>query len=402
MPKKKDFKVAVQGADKLFSANDIAASFKTAKELKINPAYKNLIPPLSTDEYLQLEANLVESGIREPISTWKDTIIDGHNRYELAQKHNLPFPTEEYDFTNENDAIQWIINNQLGRRNLLPWHRSKLALELKPIIAEKGKERQSAAGAPLLQNSVKAPPTDEKVLLQNSAKALAEPVDTRKELAGIAGVSHDTIARVEKILQTGTPKTLEQLELGEISINKAYQEVRAQERKSETATSAIALNNTFNVIYVNAPWDADKRPAEITFDDAKNLKIPTEEDAVLFLWSSSPNLEKSLRLMNAWGFKYKTNLIWDKTENHANAFIRGQHNILLIGIKGKFPLPDVTTGISSVYREESNDHSDKPKWFYEQIEKFYPNGKFLEIFSSQAFNSKWNIWENKSTPKEKE
>ena len=387
MPSSKSFKTAVQGADKLFSANDtsVSAPSEPLKELKINQTFKDLIPPLSDEEYSQLEANLLEHGIREPLSVWGEIIVDGHNRYELATKHNLPFAIVNYNFSSERDAIMWIIHNQFGRRNLSSWHRSNLALKFKPIIAEKAKERQIASGGAAPQKSVEP------------------PIDTQKEIAAIAGVSHDTIARVEKILQTGTPETIEKLDRREISINEAYKDTRSQARKLNAASPTITpvpvikLDNQFNIIYVDPSW-----AEAVSFEDVKKMQIPTEDDAILFLWTSSPDLEKALRLMNAWGFKYKTNLIWDKTESGLELFIYGQHDVLLIGIKGKFSLPPDDVRISSVYRKEKGDHTEKPQWFYEQIENVYPGGKYLELFATHSFSSNWTVWENQINSEEEE
>ena len=86
--------------------------------------FKDLIPPLTDEEYKQLEANILSDGIREPIMVWGDIIIDGHNRYEIAQRHNLPFETKNKDFADETQAKLWIINNQFGRRNLSLYQRS--------------------------------------------------------------------------------------------------------------------------------------------------------------------------------------------------------------------------------------------------------------------------------------
>jgi len=105
------------------------------KSITINPAFKNLIPPLAQDEFEQLEKNiLAEKKIRDPLVLWNDTLIDGHNRYELATKHGIDFKTESMDFQNEEAAKVWIINNQLGRRNLLPYVRTELASLAAPCL----------------------------------------------------------------------------------------------------------------------------------------------------------------------------------------------------------------------------------------------------------------------------
>ena len=90
--------------------------------LKINQKFKSLIPPLRVDEYDQLEQNLLDEGCRDPLVIWNDTILDGHNRFEICTKHGIDFkttPAPVYILT-EDDAEDWIDKNQLGRRNLTP------------------------------------------------------------------------------------------------------------------------------------------------------------------------------------------------------------------------------------------------------------------------------------------
>jgi len=166
--------------------------------------FKHIIPPLSEDEYNQLERNILQDGIREPLVVWGDTLIDGHNRYSIAQKHNITYTTVNKDFTDDKAATEWIILNQFGRRNINNYQRSILALQLKPILAEKAKERQGER-------------TD---IVQKSAPSYGK---TRDELATIAGVSHDTIAKVEKIELSASEDVKAQVRSGEMSVNQAYQ-----------------------------------------------------------------------------------------------------------------------------------------------------------------------------------
>ena len=86
--------------------------------MRIDNEFKNLIPPLQPDEYRQLEENILSEGIRESIITWQGIIIDGHNRFEIAEKHNLIFNTIEKEFADREAVKDWIDKNQLGRRNL--------------------------------------------------------------------------------------------------------------------------------------------------------------------------------------------------------------------------------------------------------------------------------------------
>lgn len=89
-------------------------------ELRIDPEFKNKIPPLTESEFQQLEENIVSDGeVYEPIKVWNGVIIDGHNRWEIIKKHpEIPYKIKEMDFADKWSAFDWMYKNQLGRRNL--------------------------------------------------------------------------------------------------------------------------------------------------------------------------------------------------------------------------------------------------------------------------------------------
>jgi hypothetical protein len=188
------------------------------EQIKIDPIFKALIPPLSDDEFFRLEENLIADGCRDPLVVWDGILIDGHNRFEICTKHNIRFDTKDMEFKNHDDAKEWMLWNQLGRRNLTDYDRTVLALELEAIVKTRAKANQSAAGG-------------SKALVQNSAQAVT-PVKTRDEIAKIAGVSHDTVAKVKKIEEKATPEVKKALSEGKISINKAHQDVSGKPKKS--------------------------------------------------------------------------------------------------------------------------------------------------------------------------
>jgi len=186
--------------------------------LQIKEEFKKLIPALTKEEFKQLEENCCAEGIRERIITWNGVIIDGHNRYEIATKWGLDYQTESKHFKDENDVKEWMINNQFGRRNLSNYQRSVLALELESVFSERAKENQAVQfkGGSLKQIS-----------------AEVKPIETRKELAKVANVSHDTIAKVKVIEAKASEEVKAQLSTGEVSINQAYQEIKKEEKKIE-------------------------------------------------------------------------------------------------------------------------------------------------------------------------
>lgn len=205
--------------------NQIHKDIDNHKKLEIDEEFKTLIPPLSKEEFSQLEKNVLQDGIRDPIVTWNNVIIDGHNRYQIAQEHNLTFETKELTFDNRSDVIIWIFKNQLGRRNLPSYERVKLTLRFKPQIANLAKQNQLST---LKQNdnanSTEGGELSSDTVLQKSAKRT--PIDTRAELAKIAGVSHDTISKVEAIEEKASDEVKKKLQSGEISINRAYNNIK--------------------------------------------------------------------------------------------------------------------------------------------------------------------------------
>ena len=181
--------------------------------LKINSELQTLLPPLSDAEYKGLETDILEHGCLSPLVTWQDVIIDGHNRYAICQEHELPFDTVELEFDSLDDAKLWAWSHQEHRRNLTPYQRTTIALRFKSMLAAKAKEKES----------------NRKSTKQNSAESSSEK-NTRKEIAGIAGVSHDTVARVEYIEKHADDETKQRLRNGETTINREYTRLRIAER----------------------------------------------------------------------------------------------------------------------------------------------------------------------------
>lgn len=185
-------------------------------KIKIDREFQSLIPPLSQEEYKQLEANVIADGCRDALVTWQGTLIDGHNRFKICAEHNITYKTVEKDFLDRQSAIEWIILNQFGRRNLLPFQRSELALRLKPIIEAKAKDRQRLSDG-----------RGQKGTLKSAEVNIGE---TRDELAKIAGVGHDTIEKVSVIQKKATPEQLERARKGGTgnTVNAIYREIKQE------------------------------------------------------------------------------------------------------------------------------------------------------------------------------
>jgi len=146
----------------------------------IDKEFKSLIPPLKPEELAQLEQNILAEGIREPLCVWGDIILDGHNRYAIAQKYNLPFEVTRFDFADRETAKLWIINNQLGRRNLTPQQMAYLIGKR----YEMEKSIQGGTGANQYTNNE-----------QTGQNDLSAKLDTADRIANETGVSPKTVKR---------------------------------------------------------------------------------------------------------------------------------------------------------------------------------------------------------------
>ncbi len=204
-------------------------------ELKINPELRDFIPPLSGEEKKSLEDSLLKYGYKgAPIYIWHNYIVDGHNRYNLCMKHNIEFPVEELDFGDEAtiiDVMEWMINTQLGRRNLPPQQRIAVVKKFEKKIQEQARENQSEAGKKFGNGKNSSSPNGEKL---NDKK-----IRTDKELAKLAGVGTGTIARFNRVMSSDDEELKKKLLADEVKINTAYEKIREKEKPKENVTTEL-------------------------------------------------------------------------------------------------------------------------------------------------------------------
>jgi hypothetical protein len=200
------------------------------RKIKIDKEFKALIPALSKDELAQLTENIKTDGVcREPLILWNDILVDGHNRYSICTKHNIPYSTSDRSFNSRDDARVWIINNQLGRRNLNDSDRIILAEKKAESLRVLAKENQSQAGGDK---------KSEKSLLSQKTKAVKDPINVRKTIAKDAGVSEGTVRKHSKVMKDGSEELKAQVKSGEKKIGTAYSEVTAAEKAKKSKPPA--------------------------------------------------------------------------------------------------------------------------------------------------------------------
>lgn len=178
--------------------------------------------------------------------------------------------------------------------------------------------------------------------------------------------------------------------------NQAKHEANQQKLKEKAIKDAIKFqklhrtdttvldDETFNVIY------ADPLSINIPMTSLKGIDIRANEDSVLLIWTDSCNLLETLEVINSWGFIYKDMCVW----NHLAAaqtgeFAKQQHSTLLFAIKGQGLEPDDNSLASSVLSIHSNQIEDVKAYYHDLLETMFPDGAYLDLCDTTAYNSKW-------------
>lgn len=176
--------------------------------ITINDELRSFVDPLTDIEYAALERSLLAEGCRDALVLWRDTLIDGHNRYEICQKHGIPFRTvHNNNFASLEEVMLWMIDNHLARRSVSDFQRGVLALRKKELVAARVAE---------------LPPQEEGEGDKNApADDGSPPWSTREDVARAARVSSNTISQIERIQKAATPQLREAVRTGAISINAA-------------------------------------------------------------------------------------------------------------------------------------------------------------------------------------
>lgn len=171
--------------------------------------------------------------------------------------------------------------------------------------------------------------------------------------------------------------------------------------------TSLGATKRYPIIYADPPWRYENPPIGATSRAIENhyptmsleeiCGLPISElsspDALLYLWATAPKLAECLKVIEAWGFEYRTNMVWDKEKIGMGYHARNQHEILLIAKRGSIPPPAPGTQPSSVYREARTEHSKKPVFYYQMIEAAYPSLPKIELFArSQRIG--WDVWGN--------
>ncbi|RLD64000.1 MAG: hypothetical protein DRI84_09090, partial [Bacteroidetes bacterium] len=233
-------------------------------------------------------------------------------------------------------------------------------------------------------------------------KSVTERVELSRRQDSLTFSHHQEVAKLEPEKQK---EFLDRASDERLSVRELRSEIR---KDSLTDKVPEFPKGKYRIIYADPPWQyndkqdisalggATKHYPTMSIPELCSLPVPsiTDQNAVLFLWVTSPFLEDSFQVINAWGFKYRTSIVWDKDAHNMGHYVSVRHEFLLICVQGSCT-PDTNKLFHSVVTlKRDNIHSHKPEFFREMIDRMYFNGNKIDLFARTKPTDQWEVWGN--------
>lgn len=336
-------------------------------------------------------------GLLHPIVITPDgTLVAGMRR--LRAVHSLGWREIPVRVVDLEDLMQAEHDENVVRKDFLPSEAVAIARAMEPAERKAARERQRKAGIANLPtvSGGKFPP------LTDMRKG-----KTRDRVAIYVGMSERTLRKATKVVAAAErePERFGHLveEMDQTGkVDHAYRKLLREKWRQayeERRRDPGPMSGKYRVIYADPPWQYEN--ASLTERHYKTMPLEdicalpvrkiAEDDAVLFLWTTSPMLENAFSVIHAWGFHYRASFIWDKVRHNYGRYNSVRHELLLVATRGKCA-PDNRILYDSVQPiERTTKHSEKPARFREIIDVLYPYGRRIELFARVSVDG-WDSW----------
>ena len=241
------------------------------KELKIDPELKDLLPPLTNEEFRQLEKNIIDNGFDRnfPIMEWHGYIADGHNRYSICKKHNIEPVIGTLAYDTKEEVMGWMLDIQLGRRNLSPIQRIAVAEKYRPIYEKQAKKN-------LITSTGGRNPQPLPNLVNPEDK-----VDTTKKLADMAGIGKETYRMGAKVLNSDNEDVKQRVLSGETSISAGYKELtQSKDDKKPSINKEVSNTSSSTTTKTTTPKTQISEEVKQICADLKTEKTKEYLDSI--------------------------------------------------------------------------------------------------------------------------
>jgi len=376
----------------------------------------NIFPLMQGAEFETLKADIASNGLLEAIWLHSDgRIIDGRNRYRACLEVGVEPVYRTWNGTGS--LVSFVVSLNLHRRHLTESQRAMIAARLANM--QQGRPETNGSIDPFTQPeaaellNVSVPSVKRaKIVTEHGTPELTEAVTSgRVSVSAAAAVA--TLPKEEQyvIVAKGEKEILAAAKVIR-SDRSAARRTERIEKIVEIAKSNQPLNGSFDrlfpLVYADPPWryehsqttnrEIENHYPTMTLEEICALPVAdlTTPDAILFLWTTSPKLEESLQVINAWGFTYRTCFVWVKDRIGMGYYARQRHELLLIAKRGNMPVPEAEQRYDSVIESPRSDHSAKPEILYEMLDGMYPEVDKLEMFARGVARNGWYTWGNQS------
>lgn len=338
---------------------------------------------MRAEEYADLIAGIRERGILVPLDvTEAGIVLDGRHR--LLAALELGIDEVPVRSVAPPDEFEYMVLAASQRRHLNASQLAALALDLSEYLEAKEAARRRRSHE------------------QEAVATLPQARERSREVgARLAGVSARTLQDAATV-RAADPVLFAAVKAGRIPAHTAAKRVRRERRLAALPCPPPLPSGTFDLLYADPPWRSDNPSSDwspenhyatMTAEEIAALAVPAADDAILFLWAVNGFLPETLEVMRAWGFEYRTNMVWVKESVGLGFWARNRHELLLVGRRGGFPLPDEPDRPDSVIEAPRRRHSEKPACVYELIERMYPGATRLELFA-RSTRKGWEAWGN--------
>jgi N6-adenosine-specific RNA methylase IME4 len=382
----------------------------------------NLFPLIEGAEFDELVADIKANGLREEVVVWQGEVLDGRNRYRACVAAEIEPRLSYFRPELHGDALAYVISKNLKRRHLNESQRAMVAAKIETIRAP-GRPEENDANLHNIPRADAAKQVNVSVRSVASAAAVRDkgtPALVRAVEQGKLAVSE--AAKAAELAPAEQEKVAQLATEGRANVVRAVikQEKRQQREAAlgeKQAAGNLALpQKRYGVILADPEWRFEPWSRETGLDRSPDNHYPTSfteviaarpvkdiaaDDCVLFLWATVPMLPHALAVMAAWGFDYRSHVIWEKQRSDGdNAakpalgtgyWFRNVHEILLLGIKGHVPAPSPGSQWYSIIEALVGAHSAKPERFYLLIEEYFPTLPKIELNARRA-RPGWDAW----------
>lgn len=376
----------------------------TAIKMAFHPATE-LFPDLKDFEFEALKADIQTNGQQQPILLHEGSIVDGRQRFKACQELGITPKYSELKLKGQ-PVEQTVVSLNLHRRHLTESQRALIAARIctsrlgvnqttQGVITQEAAAKELGVSVDSLQRARK--------VLDSGVEELVHAVSGGMlDVANAMGLATLEVPAVKSILSLDEGEMLRRAK----EIRKQMRDAKRLERlasieaKRKNSQPLDPNGERYSVIYADPPWDylPEEELGYPTMPLADICTMPVNQraadDAVLFLWCPAGQLQAGLKVIEAWGFDYKTHAVWDKERTGTGVYFQSQHEVLLLATRGNLPEVPINRRPASIFREVRRKPSQKPNAAYVLIEGMYPELNRLELFCRGKPREGWAGWGN--------